>query len=158
MSDKSRHSTGSIGTVCNISSYAEEIEELIGGTAAPILATRDESIEDPIAFAMETHLEEFLIENWGRTDLGSRFDIYEEEGELGREVIHLEPGRDGRVHRVATGLQHLNTGPRSQHVLRRHHASAGKRLLLDQPGLGRARLYHRTPPFSDSDRVSQAVG
>ena len=31
---------------------------------------------------METHLEEFLIENWARTDLGKSFDIYEEEGEL----------------------------------------------------------------------------
>ena len=82
MSDKLRLSTGSIGTVCNISNYAEEIEKLIEGTAAPILLTRDESIEDPIAFAMETHLEDFLIENWTRTDLGRTFDIYEEEGEL----------------------------------------------------------------------------
>ena len=82
MSDKLRLSTGSIGTVCNISNYAEEIEELIEGTAAPMLTTRDESIEDPIAFAMETHLEDFLIENWARTDLGRTFDIYEQEGEL----------------------------------------------------------------------------
>jgi len=81
MSQKLRRSMGS-GTVCNISSYAEEIEGLIGGTAAPMLVTRDESIEDPIAFAMETHLEDFLIENWARTDLGRTFDIYEEEGEL----------------------------------------------------------------------------
>ena len=78
MSDKLRLSTGSIGTVCNISNYAEEIEELIGDTAPP----RDQSIEDPTAFAMEIHLEEFLIANWGRTDLGRSFDIYEEEGEL----------------------------------------------------------------------------
>ena len=31
---------------------------------------------------METHLEEFLIENWVRTDLGKSYDIYQEEGEL----------------------------------------------------------------------------
>jgi restriction system protein len=30
---------------------------------------------------MEKHLEEFLVENWGETDLGMRYDILEVDGE-----------------------------------------------------------------------------
>ena len=31
---------------------------------------------------MEKHLEDFLVENWASTDLGTTYDIYEEDGEL----------------------------------------------------------------------------
>jgi len=80
MSDALRKSTGSIGTVCNIDGYQEEIEKLIGGVRTTPVP--DEGVvEDPAAFALEKHLEDFLVENWPQTDLGKEFDIYEEEGE-----------------------------------------------------------------------------
>ena len=41
----------------------------------------DETVEDPAAFAMEKHLEDFLVQNWAQTDLGKEYDIYEEDGE-----------------------------------------------------------------------------
>jgi len=34
-----------------------------------------------VAFAMEKHLEDFLVQNWASTELGRDFDIYSEEGE-----------------------------------------------------------------------------
>jgi restriction system protein len=34
-----------------------------------------------VAFAMEKHLEAFLVENWNRTILSKEFSIYEEDGE-----------------------------------------------------------------------------
>lgn len=37
---------------------------------------------DPALFYMESQLEDFLIENWDRTELGKRYDLIEEEGEL----------------------------------------------------------------------------
>jgi restriction system protein len=78
MSEALRNSTGAIGTVSRITSYQEEIEKLLGG---PTLISTDETVEDPAAFALETHLEDFLVQNWTHTELGKEYDIYEEEGE-----------------------------------------------------------------------------
>ena len=78
MTDELRNSTGSIGTVCEITRYQLEIEKLIGITT---LISKDPTVEDPAAFALEKHLEDFLVLNWTQTDLAKEFDIYEEEGE-----------------------------------------------------------------------------
>jgi restriction system protein len=85
MSEALRNSTGSIGTVSNVSKYFEEIERLIGGVSAPILISTDETVEDPSAFALEEHLEDFLIKNWAQTELGKEYDVYEEDGEKGQQ-------------------------------------------------------------------------
>lgn len=80
MSEALRNSTGSIGTVSDVSRYHDEIEKLIGGIPpTPVLI--DETVEDSAAFAMEKHLEDFLVQNWAQTDLGKGYDIYEEDGE-----------------------------------------------------------------------------
>lgn len=81
MSDALKKSTGSIGAVANVSSYAEEIEALIGPDSRPKLISTDETVEDPSAFALEKHLEDFLVQNWAQTDFGKDYDIYEEDGE-----------------------------------------------------------------------------
>jgi restriction system protein len=85
MSEALRNSTGSIGTVSNVSHYFEEIEKLIGGVSAPKLISTDETVEDPSAFALEEHLEDFLVKNWAQTELGKEYDIYEEDGEKGQQ-------------------------------------------------------------------------
>ena len=85
MSDALKGSTGSIGTVSNITSHATEIEALIGGLPAPAvtqIATSEGLVEDPLAFAMERHLEDFLVSNWSQTELGRDFDIFTDEGEI----------------------------------------------------------------------------
>jgi restriction system protein len=81
MSDALKKSTGSIGAVADITGYAEEIEALIGPDSKPKLISTDETVEDPSAFALEKHLEDFLVQNWIQTDLGKDYDIYEEDGE-----------------------------------------------------------------------------
>ncbi len=63
MCDALRNSTGSAGTVSEISKYAEEIETLIGGTKPPTIISTDDTIEDPSVFALEKHLEDFLVQN-----------------------------------------------------------------------------------------------
>ncbi len=85
MSEALRNSTGSIGTVSNVSQYFEEIERLIGGVSAPKLISTDETVEDPLAFALEEHLEHFLVKNWAQTELGKEYDVYEEDGEKGQQ-------------------------------------------------------------------------
>jgi len=94
MSEGLRNSTGSTGAVCNISraSYADEIEKLIGGFGGPTLVATDPTVEDPSAFAMEKHLEHFLVQNWPQTDLGKRFDIYEEDGESVGQQYETDTG------------------------------------------------------------------
>jgi len=82
MSGPLRNSAGSIGTVSNISRFSEEIEKLISGSQPSSIFTTDETIEDPSTFALEKHLGDFLVQNWKQTELGKKYDIFEEEGEL----------------------------------------------------------------------------
>lgn len=85
MSEGLRNSTGSIGTVSNISAHREELEKFLGGAAAPKLISTDATVEDASSFALESHLEEFLVKNWPNTDLGKDYDIYEEDGEKAQQ-------------------------------------------------------------------------
>lgn len=85
MSEALRNSTGSIGTVSTITDYHQEIEQFLAalpGQAAPNIVATDPVVEDPVAFAMEKHLEDFLVKNWAQTELAQDFKIYEEDGEL----------------------------------------------------------------------------
>lgn len=95
MSEALRNSTGSIGTVSNISSYAEQIEALVSGLPVPVPApvmTSEGLVEDPIAFGMEKHLEDFLVANWGQTELGKDFDIYTVDGEIVGQQYRTDTG------------------------------------------------------------------
>jgi restriction system protein len=124
MSQELKNSAGSIGTTSDITKYAEEIEGLIGHNHIPkktIIAT-DATIEDPSVFALEKHLEDFLVQNWNKTLLGKKYNIYEVDGELvgqqfpsdtgnidilaiskdGREILVIEL-KKGRVSDVVVG-------------------------------------------------------
>lgn len=81
MSEGLRNSAGSIGTVSNLSraGHHEELEKLIGQTAAPTIVSTDATVEDPTVFALEKHLEDFLVQNWKHTELGKRYDLFEDE-------------------------------------------------------------------------------
>lgn len=83
-----KNSMGSIGTVSDVTGYKDELEKLIGGLVGGGLISTDPNIEDPSAFAMEKHLEDFLVQNWEQTELGKKYDIYEEEGEsVGQQYL-----------------------------------------------------------------------
>jgi len=92
MSERLRNSSGAIGTVCNISDYMEEIERYLDTQAAPRLISTDETVDDPVAFAMEKHLEDFLVENWAQTELGRAYDIYQDDENAGRQ-FRTDTGR-----------------------------------------------------------------
>lgn len=85
MSEALRNSCGSIGTVSNITPHRDELEKLTGGVSAPKLMSTDETVEDASSFALEEHLEQFLMENWDRTQLGEEYEIYEVEGEKAQQ-------------------------------------------------------------------------
>lgn len=80
MSQSLKNSAGSVGTVSNLSKYAEELKGLLEGKAPPTLISTDETVEDASVFALEKHLEDFLVANWESTELGKNYDIYSESG------------------------------------------------------------------------------
>lgn len=50
-------------------------------------------ITDPHLFYMESQLEDFLIENWEKTELGQKYDLIEEDGELISQQYKTDIGR-----------------------------------------------------------------
>lgn len=82
VSEDLKRSTNGPGTVVDITAYADEIERLIGRDVPPAVIATSEVIEDPSTFALEKHLEDFLVANWGQTELGRSYDIFSDEGEL----------------------------------------------------------------------------
>jgi len=94
MSQALKNSTASVSAVSNISrsGFADEIENLISGGTLPTLVSIDETVEDPAAFALEKHLEDFLVENWAQTNLGKEYDIFEEDGEKVGQQYQTDTG------------------------------------------------------------------
>lgn len=80
------------GTISDITQYEVEIRALFHEGEVTLKAS-DESIEDPNAFVMEKHLEDFLIENWSSCDLSKDYDIYEDGGELIGRQYPTDTGR-----------------------------------------------------------------
>ena len=81
MSEALRRSAESFAAVANYTQHAREIERLITG----IILSEDPSVEDPWGFVLEKHLEDFLVANWARTELGADYDVYEEDGQKGQQ-------------------------------------------------------------------------
>ncbi len=92
MSDGLKNSTGNIGTIGQITRHAEEIERFIGGIISPTIISTDSTVEDPTTFALERHLEDFLVQNWAQTELGRKYDIFQEDGELVGQQYQSDTG------------------------------------------------------------------
>ena len=94
MSEQLRNSTGSVGTVADVTKHGQEIEALLSGTGTivPRIIASDPDIEDPSAFALEEHLEAFLVKNWDKTPLAKDFAIFEEEGEQVGQQYNTDAG------------------------------------------------------------------
>ena len=80
MSDPLKGSAGAIGTVSNVTQHESEIKGLLAGMAQPSIVATDAAIEDAATFALEKHLEDFLVQNWAHTELGKDYVIFEDAG------------------------------------------------------------------------------
>ena len=80
MSEELARGIGGYGTVQSLDDYGSEIEQILSGNT-PEIVVSDKDVENPVSFVLEKHLEDFLVSNWERTELGKNFDIYEEDGE-----------------------------------------------------------------------------
>jgi len=91
--DTVRKAIGVQGTYRDITSQAEALERLLDSASAPEIIATDKTIEDPSAFVLEKHLEDFLVQNWALTDLGKNYDIYEVDGEIVGQQFKVDTGR-----------------------------------------------------------------
>jgi restriction system protein len=89
MSESLKHATGAVGTVSTVTSHATEIEKFFG--PEPVIPP-DPAVEDPVAFALEKHLEDFLVTSWDQTELSKEFSIFQEDGELAGQQFQTDTG------------------------------------------------------------------
>ena len=82
MSKELQSSLSAQNTLIDISKYSQEIDSFINGTNSTPIITNDPTIEEVSEFALEKHLEDFLVKNWKSSSLGKQYDIYEEDGEI----------------------------------------------------------------------------
>ena len=70
-----------------ITAYADEIERLMAaGSASPSYLTRPDNPATDTSFALEKHLEDFLVRNWQNTELGQDYDIFDDgDGLVGQQ-------------------------------------------------------------------------
>jgi restriction system protein len=81
LSSQLRSSMASMLTVIWLKGYPREIQEayetelanLLNGQ--PILDGEAEVLNENLSFVMEKYLEEFLVRNWDKTDLGKQYDL-----------------------------------------------------------------------------------
>lgn len=71
-----------------ITAYADEIQRLIAaGPAAQASVPEPDQLLMESSFALEKHLEEFLVSNWKSTELGQEYDIYDGgDGLVGQQL------------------------------------------------------------------------
>lgn len=93
MSEQLQNSTRAVGTLRTITNYAPEIERFLKFDAPATVVATDPVIEDPSTFAMEEHLENFLVKNWDRTELSKDFVIFQEDGEPVGQQYQTDCGR-----------------------------------------------------------------
>ena len=82
MSEALQNSSGSVLTTCDLTKYKEELDGLINGNNSSPIVSNDSTIESASEFALERHLEDFLVKNWKKTTLGKKYNIYEIDGEI----------------------------------------------------------------------------
>ncbi len=82
MSEALQNSSGSVLTTCDLTKYNVELDGLINGNNSSPIVSNDNTIESASEFALERHLEDFLVKNWKKTTLGKKYNIYEIDGEI----------------------------------------------------------------------------
>jgi restriction system protein len=87
-----QNSIKSTNTLIDISKFASELEAIIDSRPADVLFTKDKDVEDPSAFAIEKHLEDFLIYNWANTELAKTYDLLTDEGEVVAQQYQSDTG------------------------------------------------------------------
>ena len=92
LSETMQNSIKSTNTLIDISKFKTEIESIIENRPADVIFAKDKDIEDPSNFAIEKHLEDFLVHNWSKTELSKEYDLLEDEGEIVAQQYQSDTG------------------------------------------------------------------
>jgi len=91
LSQSLKYTLGSIGAISDITSNSQEIEAYLSGDTLRIVEVQTSLDEQE--FALEAHLEEFLIKNWTSTELGRDYELLrDDEGEIISKQYSTEVG------------------------------------------------------------------
>ena len=91
MSEGLKESTKYVGKPFrDITEHGDEIERLLEGSISP--RDNDSPVEDFATFALESHLEHFLVQNWAQTELGKEYDIFEADGDKVGQQYQTDTG------------------------------------------------------------------
>lgn len=63
----------------------EDFRVIIGEISLVERIVTAKDLESPPEFALETHLEEFIYQNWGKINWGSKLELYETDEQKGRQ-------------------------------------------------------------------------
>lgn len=93
MSQKLQNSTGSIGTCCNITKYAVELEALINGTVPSIVATQEQAIKEESY--KERSLHRLLANNLQKRSILSKTIFHESSNRIDQAQKWVHPDMVG---------------------------------------------------------------
>ena len=83
MSEILRNSTGSIGTVSEITQHKDEIENFLKGQKINKVFSSDKSVINASQFAIEADMRDYLVKNWSKTEFYEKYNICtDENGEI----------------------------------------------------------------------------
>jgi len=75
------------------SKISERDFNVIMGSEPDKLITDDAVAEEEMAYALEKHLEDFIVENWDKIDFGEKISLFEDEnGNVGQQYYTEEVG------------------------------------------------------------------
>ena len=89
-SESLRNSSGAIMTLFSVNPHGEEIEQLLAGREPGPTGVSREDLKE---FGMESHLEDFIVENWERIPALKGFELYREDGEVVGQQYSTSIGR-----------------------------------------------------------------
>jgi restriction system protein len=91
VSEGLRRSLSSGNTISRLGQHAPELDAFLNGVPGQI-TVNDKDVESPLSFALERHLEDFLVSNWENTDLGKRYDLFEQDGVIVGRQFETDTG------------------------------------------------------------------
>jgi hypothetical protein len=83
------------GYTTNVKDYWQRGESAVAEPAEeelPVINQGVGEVESAVEFAMEKHLEDFLIRNWESTELGKKYEFIEEDGEFVSQQYRTDVG------------------------------------------------------------------
>jgi hypothetical protein len=83
------------GYTTNVKDYWQRGESAVAEPAEeelPVISQGVGEVESAVEFAMEKHLEDFLIRNWESTELGKKYEFIEEDGEFVSQQYRTDVG------------------------------------------------------------------